>query len=419
MVQTLGSLTGRLVDEAPDAVIVTRADGTIVLANRRAHEMLGHPPAGLLGESVDVLFPEDARGRYPDQRAAYLAGRRPPLRRVPLRALRSDGQAFPVEASISALAAEDGMYVIAIIRDDTAQREAGEARGLLASIVQSSHDAIVTTDLDGTVLTWNPGAELLYGYPADKMIGGPVDRIIPAERRTDEAEILTLVRIGGRMDRYRTVRLHADGSPITVSVLVSPLRDPRGTIVGMTSTARDISEREHAEARVQAVLDAAPDALLGVDDAGNVVLVNAEAERLFGYPRHDLTQLAVHRLLPDGLPPAGAMLRAGAGTALDSERIGEQPGEAPRWVTRTARRRDGEELPVEISCSGLDTGEGVIVVATVRDITARLAAEAEQAALREEAERQRIEARLQRTQRLESLGQLAGGSRTTSTTCSP
>ncbi|MEV8508463.1 PAS domain S-box protein [Actinoplanes sp. NPDC051475] len=414
MVQTLASLTGQLVDEAPDAVIVSREDGTIVLANRRAHEMFAYPAGNLLGRSVDDLVPEDARPQHPAHRVGYLASEHPPLRRLPLRGLRRDGQVFPVEVSLAAVTTpDDEVLVTSVLRDDTVHREAEQARTLLASIVQSSHDAIVTTDVDGVVMTWNPGAEVLYGFPSDKMVGRPIDRIIPEERRVDEAEILALVRIGGRMDRYRTTRLHADGTSLTVSVLVSPLRDPRGTIVGMASTARDISEREHAEGRVQAVLDAAPDALLGVDDAGNVVLVNAEAERLFGYPRYDLTQMAVHRLLPDGLPPAAAMLRIGGdSTPLDTERIGasaDAGDQAPRWATRTARRRDGAELPVEISCSALDTGEGVIVVATVRDITDRLAAEAEQQALREETERQKIEARLQRTQRLESLGQLAGG----------
>ncbi|MGA5299972.1 PAS domain S-box protein [Nucisporomicrobium flavum] len=414
MVPTTDALTGVLVDEAPDAVIVSRADGAIVIANRRAHEMFGYEPGRLLELSVDDLVPHEVRARHPGHRAGYLAGQHPPLRRLPLSGLRSDGQVFPVEISLAAVTVPGGdLLVASVLRDDTRHREAEEARSLLASVVQSSHDAIVTTDLDGVVLTWNPGAELLYGYPAAKMVGRPIDRIVPPERRVDEEEIRTLVRIGGRMDRYRTARVHADGSVLPVSVQVSPLRDPVGTIVGMATTARDTSERERAEAQVQAVLDAAPDALLGVDELGAIALVNAEAERLFGLPRYDLVQTGVSRLLPDGLPPAAAMLRTrGDSTPLDTERIdgGDDPATAaPRWATRTARRRDGSELPVEISCSALDADGRIIVVAAIRDITDRLAAEAEQQALRDEAEQQRIEARLQRTQRLESLGQLAGG----------
>jgi two-component system cell cycle sensor histidine kinase/response regulator CckA len=408
MAVSLDSLAGLLVDEAPDAVIISRADGTIAVANRRAHGMFGYPEQTLVGRSIDELVPDEVRPVHPQHRAGYLTSAHPPLRRLPLRGRRSDGTVFPVEVSLAAVSAPDGeTYVTAVLRDDTAHREAAAARALLASIVQSSHDAIVTTDLDGVVLTWNPGAELLYGHSSAEMVGAPVRRIIPADRQVDEDEVLALVRLGGRMDRYRTYRTHADGSVIAVSLLVSPLRDAAGTIVGVTTTARDISDREQAESRVQAVLDAAPDALLGVDAAGTVVLVNAEAERMFGFPRHDLTHMSVRRLLPDGLPAASAVLRTGGdSTPLDTEVFAGAP---QGWATRIARHRDGSDLPVEISCSALDTGTGLIVVAAVRDITDRLAAQAEQQALRAEAEQQKLEARFQRTQRLESLGQLAGG----------
>ncbi|MEU7901419.1 PAS domain S-box protein [Actinoplanes sp. NPDC049118] len=403
-------MTGLLVEEAPDAVIISGADGTIALANRRAHGMFGYPPGTLPGHNVDDLVPDETRPIHPGYRAGYLASEHPPLRRLPLRGRRQDGSVFPVEVSLAAVSAPDGdTYVTAVLRDDSAHREAEETRALLASIVQSSHDAIVTTDLAGVVLTWNPGAEHLYGHTAAEMLGHPIDPIIPPERSIDEEEVRDLVRIGGRMDRYRTHRLHADGSTIAVSLLVSPLQDRDGTIVGMTTTARDVSDRERAEARVQAVLDAAPDALLGVDDAGYIVLVNAEAERMFDLPRHDLTHMAVHRLLPDGLPAASAVLRTGGdSTPLNTERLTDHTA-TPGWATRTARRRDGSQLPVDISCSALDTDSGLIVVAAVRDVSERLAAQIEQESLREEAEQQKTEARNQRTQRLESLGQLAGG----------
>jgi PAS domain-containing protein len=165
------------------------------------------------------------------------------------------------------------------------------------------------------------------------------------------------------------------------------------------------------------VLDAAPDALLGVDEAGNVVLVNAEAERLFGTPRYDLIHVPVDRLISGGLPPTTVLLRTGGDdTPLDTDRpdtggVGPHHvgGRAPGWATRTARRPNGDEVPVDIACSALRTNRGVVTVAVVRDITERLAAQAQEESLRQQTERQQLELRLQRTQRLESLGQLAGG----------
>ena len=409
--ESFGSLAAMLLQAAPDAVIISRSDGTIIMANRRAHEMFGYPPDELLRESIDALVPDDVRARHPALRGGYLGSAHPPLRRLALRGCRRDGANFAVEVSLSVLASPEGeTLVTAVLRDDTAHREAEQARALLASIVQSSHDAIVTTDVAGVVLSWNPGAEKLYGHETAAMLGQSIDAIVPVDRRADEAEIRTLVRVGGRVDRYRTVRVRADGNPIAVSLLVSPLRDASDAIVGITTIARDISDRERTEAHVQAVLDAAPDALLGVDEDGQVVLVNAEAERMFGIPRHDLVHLPVRSLLPEGLPATSAVLRTnGDATVLDIEHVTAPSDAGAAWAGRSALRRGGDRLPVEIVCSALHTDDGLVIVAAIRDITDRLAAQAEQQRLRDETERQRAEAGMQRTQRLESLGQLAGG----------
>ncbi|WP_430792025.1 PAS domain S-box protein [Actinoplanes sp. G11-F43] len=397
----VAGIPGLLLDTAPDAIIVSRADGVITVANQRAHDMFGYSGQVMVGRSVDDLVPVESRERHPAERAAYLSGAHPPLRRRPLRGVRCDGTVFPVEISLSAVAAPDGeTYVTAVLRDDTARREAARTSALLASIVQSSHDAIVTTDLESRVLSWNPGAEALYGFPAEVMIGETIDAIIPEERRADEDQIRLMVRLGGRVDRYRSTRRTAKDEIIAVSTLVSPLLDESGTVIGTTSITRDVSDRERAEARVQAILDAAPDAVLGVADSGEIVLVNAEAERLFDHPRHELLHIPIDLLLPDGLPAASAVPRDGAGEKEDPDQ---------RWATRRAVRRGGDEIPVDIACSALHTDSGLVTVVVVRDITDRLAAEQERRRLREETDKQRLEARIQQTQRLESLGQLAGG----------
>jgi PAS domain S-box-containing protein len=119
----------------------------------------------------------------------------------------------------------------------------------LAAIVDSSHDAIVSKDLNGIITSWNHGAEHLFGYTADEMIGRPVTTLIPLDRHSEEVVILERIRRGESVDHYETVRQRKDGSLIDISLTVSPLRDAEGNVVGASKIARDISEKKQAQAR--------------------------------------------------------------------------------------------------------------------------------------------------------------------------
>jgi PAS domain S-box-containing protein len=286
---------------------------------------------------------------------------------------------------------------------DAARRDAAgrpparetQAQTLLASIIQSSHDAIIAVSLNMEILSWNPGAERLFGYSADEVLGRHIDLVIPTDRRADEREIIKLIATGGRFDRFRTRRRCRDGSLIPVSLAVSPLTDPGdGSIVGVATMARDVSARERVEARLGAVLDAAPDAIIAVDADGRVVLANGQAERLFDRDARDIIGCPVRSLVPEGLPPGGGPARPDRDDPVD---------------TVDAVRRNGQSVPVEVTVSVAETPEGAVRCAVLRDVSDRLVAETERVRLRERAERDQLEARLQRTQRLESLGQLAGG----------
>ena len=119
----------------------------------------------------------------------------------------------------------------------------------LAAIVESSDDAIVTKDLNGTITTWNKGAERLFGYTADEVIGKPVNILIPPERNNEEPAILERIRRGERVEPYETVRRRKDGSLIDISLTVSPLKDATGKVIGASKIARDIAERKQAADR--------------------------------------------------------------------------------------------------------------------------------------------------------------------------
>src|ERR1700737_4978318 len=129
----------------------------------------------------------------------------------------------------------------------TLRLQADKAIGLLASIVDSSDDAIVSKTLEGVITSWNAGAERLFGYTAKEAIGQPISMIIPLDRRYEETRILARLRQGHRIDHFDTIRLRKDGTKIEISLSISPVRDAAGKIIGASKIARDITERKRIE----------------------------------------------------------------------------------------------------------------------------------------------------------------------------
>jgi PAS domain S-box-containing protein len=139
---------------------------------------------------------------------------------------------------------------IASLLDITDQRSGEQARRQLASIVESADDPIISKDLNGIVVSWNPGAHHLFGYSAEDMIGKPITTIIPAHLQDEEPRILERIKRGERIEHFETIRRCKDGRTVDVSLTVSPMRDKRGTIVGASKVARDVTARKRAEALV-------------------------------------------------------------------------------------------------------------------------------------------------------------------------
>jgi PAS domain S-box-containing protein len=133
---------------------------------------------------------------------------------------------------------------------EPAQERAERLANLLASIVESSDDAIVSKNLDGIVTSWNKAAERIFGYSALEAIGQPITLVIPKDRQSEEIEILTRIRRGERIDHFETVRQRKDGSSILVSLTVSPVKDAHGNIVGASKVARDITEQKRNQERI-------------------------------------------------------------------------------------------------------------------------------------------------------------------------
>ena len=162
---------------------------------------------------------------------------------------RPDGTLAPFLAYPTPLRDATGKLVGAVnmLVDISDRKRADEYGQRLASIVESSDDAIVSKDLNGIIASWNHGAETLFGYTAPEVIGKPVNILIPIDRQNEEPGILDRIRRGERVDHYETIRLRKDGERVDISLTVSPVKNADGRIIGASKIARDITDRKRAE----------------------------------------------------------------------------------------------------------------------------------------------------------------------------
>jgi PAS domain S-box-containing protein len=404
MEQIADRMVTELLEAAPDAMVCVDGRGRIAFVNAEAEQLFGYPRAELAGQPVEILVPDSARHLHPRHRDRYMARprRRPMGAGMDLAARRKDGTTFPAEICLSAIHTDQGILITAAVRDITERRRAAETTARLAAIIESSHDAVISKTTGHVITSWNPGAERLYGYTASEMIGQHVSVLIPAEDRDRETKVLDSVARGMHLESYQTQRVRKDGTPVAVSVTLSPITDSTGTVTGIATIARDLTDKQRADARFTGLLEAAPDAMVCVDTHGRIALVNAQAEGLFGYTKAELTGEPVEILVPE-------TVRGGHPRHRDAYLADPRPRAMGAGLDLAARRKDGTTFCAEISLSAIHTDQGTLITAAVRDVTDRLDAQAERERLIAQSERDRLERQLHVFRRLESLGQLAGG----------
>ena len=238
-----------MIDALPAAIYTTDAAGRLTHFNPAAVELSGRvPDLGTDQWCVSwKLYHPDGRPLPHDECPMAIAlkeGR--VLRGVEAIAERPDGTRLWFTPYPSPLRNADGDIVGGInMLIDITERKQAEARSAhLAAIVQSSDDAIISTDLQGVILSWNQSAERLFGYTAEDMIGQPIYQLIPPPRAHEEDRILEQVSKGNRLHHYETVRRRKDGRLIDVSLTVSPIKDTQGRIIGASKISRDITDQK-------------------------------------------------------------------------------------------------------------------------------------------------------------------------------
>jgi len=251
------------------------------------------------------------------------------------------------------------------------------AQQYLAAIVESSDDAIITKDLNGIITSCNAAAVRLFGYPSEELVGQSVRILIPPDRQREEDEILAKLRRGERIDHFETVRLAKDGRPIDISLTVSPVRDAAGAIIGVSKTARDITERKRIAAELAAqqewfrvTLGSIGDGIIASDPDGRVTYMNEVAESLTGWtsdsakgePLSDVFHIINEVSRKPVENPAALVIRSGRILGLANHTV--------------LISRDGTERPISDSAAPIyDDGRILGVVLVFRDFTEQRRAE--------------------------------------------
>ncbi len=243
---------------------------------------------------------------------------------------------------------------------------------MLAAIVDSSDDAIISKNLEGIIISWNRAAERIFGYTAQEAIGRPITILIPPDRLEEVPRLLARIRRGERIEHFETIRRRKDGQHIDVSLTVSPVKNARGKVIGASKIARDITEQKRAierwrrsEERFRISLSSIGDAVMATDTRGHVTFMNSVAEKLTGWT------LAEAKGLPLETPfsisnelssqtmesPVAQLLREGTVVGLANHTI--------------LTARDGTRVPIDDSAAPIRDGAGELIggVLVFRDIT--------------------------------------------------
>jgi PAS domain S-box-containing protein len=378
-----------LLEAAPDAMVVVNDRGEIVLLNVQAEKQFGYPRDQLVGQQVTSIIPEGFAERLvaDGTRSAAEALAQQIGTGIELSGRRKDGAEFPIELMLSPLESPEGILVTAAIRDisrrrdgerqltllearrrltEEALRESEERYRMLIDGVQDH--AIFMIDTRGNVVSWNAGAARIKGYSAEQIIGRNFSCFFTAEdiARGRPEQVLRLTMLSGRHEEQAT-RVRMNGSHFLASITITALRDAAGNLRGFSEFSRDLSESQEAGARYRGLLEAAPDAMVVVNQAGQIVLLNLRAEKQFGYYRDELVGQQVKSIIPEGF--AERLIADGSRSA--AEALAQQIGTG---LELRGRRKDGSEFPIELMLSPLENAEGILVTAAIRDISVRKAA---------------------------------------------
>ena len=361
-----------------DAVITTDTGSHVTYLNAVAESLTGWMQREAVGQPLEKVFRIiNGETRRPVESPATRALREGIVVGLANHTMlvHRDGGECPIDDSAAPIMDERGQVsgCVLIFRDVTMQRRMEQDRAsqlltarLLASIIESSDDAIVSKSLDGVIQSWNAAAERLFGYPAEQVVGRHISVVIPPERIAEEDRIVASLKAGQRIEHFETERLRSDGQRILVALTISPIKDDRGNVIGASKIVRDITRQRQAEQRERHLLE-------------ETVAANAKFQAFFeqgslfaGIMDVNGTILELNHLSSEGCGYTREQI------------VGKPFWEGPWWApsadlvaqikAASARAAAGQTFRAEIPCFVADGSERVldITIQPIKDETGRV-----------------------------------------------
>ena len=388
-----------IVETASDAIFVIDEQSTILFVNPASERIFGYREEELVGQQLTMLMPDYLRQVHKQAINRYLETGKKHLswQQVELPGLHKSGKEICLEISFGEFVADGKRIFTGTCRDVTERKRTEDEWFRLAAIVESSEDAIIGGGLNGIITTWNKGAEHIYGYAAGEIIGRSLSVLNPPERSDEIPQILYGLSRGQRIEPYETMHLTKDGSRIHIALTPSPIRDRTGKSIGASAVCRDITDRKQAEDKLRAqerslrssegryrsLFEGVVHGIYRVGLDGQFLQVNPALVAMLGYDS------------------AADVLKLNAATDVHVYREGSPPL-LQKWLQEkriedevTWRRRDGTIITVRLNGRPLTDEQGAVQAFEfiAEDVT----------------ERRSLEQELRQAQKIEAVGQLAGG----------
>ena len=376
-----------IVESSDDAIIGRTPEGIIVTWNQGAQNLFGYRPEEIIGRHIRVLAPSDFQEQVRQVIDRINRGETvEPFEGV---SVAKDGRRLDTFASVSPLRDVQGklIAVASILRDVTERKRAEDARALLATVVESSTDAIVVASPEATILTWNKGAETTYGYTAEEIVGRSILELVPDEHKKDFKQLYARILAGETLPQFESVRCRKDGRRIHVSLTYSPVRNSRGAIIGVSGIVRDITLAKvtqealrEADEKYRTLVHNIPDVVWMADAQHRVLFVTANVEKTLGISLDELYERGTNAWFECIHPDDVARVRVAFFSLFTQGKSFD--------VTVRLQRHDGEWIWVHSRAVAVHEKDGVKYASgLLSDVTEKYRAEE---ALRQSEERYRL-----------------------------